>query len=273
MPMTKQPDSTGNYETALAAAEHGIVCIPCLPGQKVPALKWKRYQTERPSNELLRRWFLGTRSNIAIICAGMVIFDCDDPAKADLVLAECGDTPSKLRTPSGGLHLRYRRRMGVVLGNQVRILKSRKNPEGVSIDIRTDGGLEVIPNSRTAEGAYEWLAGGLLPLAELPVAKVGWTRYRRQRSLHPTVEVSDADIMVRRARGYLACIEGAISGQRGHDRTYRVACKLTHLPPRGFGLSLRQAWPLIKEWNLTCEPEWSDAELLHKLEDAIKNRK
>ena len=33
----------------------------------------------------------------------------------------------------------------------------------------------------------------------------------------------DGDVMVRRARAYLARVEGAVSGQRGHDRTMRAA--------------------------------------------------
>ena len=66
----------------------------------------------------------------------------------------------------------------------------------------------------------------------------------------------------------LATIEGAISGQRGHDRTFRVAC----VRVLKFALSFEQAWPLFKEWNRTCEPEWSDSELRHKLEDALKKR-
>jgi hypothetical protein len=76
--------------------------------------------------------------------------------------------------------------------------------------------------------------------------------------------------MVRRARAWLACVEGAASGQRGHDRTFRVACRLLHPSPRGFGLSFAQAWSLLAEWNLRCEPPWSERELLHKCEDAQK---
>jgi len=252
-----------NYEVAVDAAAKGIAAVPMLLGTKTPAIKWRRFQTELPSDELLQSWFLGTRNNIAVICTGRVVFDCDDPAKAERVLSECGDTPHKLKTPRG-LHLGYRRRLGVVLQNRVKV-------RGLDIDIRTDGGLEIIPNSVTERGRYEWLGPGLLPNADLPVAKVGWTRERRRRT-KPTIEVSAVEGMARRARAYLACVEGAISGQNGHKRTFRVACKLTHPPPRGFGLSLQEAWPLMKEWNEQCEPPWSDRELLHKLEDAIKKR-
>ena len=73
---------------------------------------------------------------------------------------------------------------------------------------------------------------------------------------------------VRRARSYLAHIEGAKAGDRGHDRTFRVACVLAIK----FGLTMQQAWPLINEWNEQCEPPWSEKELLHKLQDAFKLR-
>jgi hypothetical protein len=35
-----------------------------------------------------------------------------------------------------------------------------------------------------------------------------------------------------------------------------------------FGLTFEEAWPLLKEYNRQCEPEWSDAELTHKLVSA-----
>lgn len=73
---------------------------------------------------------------------------------------------------------------------------------------------------------------------------------------------------MRRAAGYLSRIEGAISGQSGHNRTFRVACVLV----QRFGLRIEQAWPLFQLWNQTCEPPWSDKELLHKLQDAFRLR-
>lgn len=251
-----------NYELALAGAELGLRFIPCRPGTKVPLVKWKPYQAEAPTPELYARWFRGTRNNIALLTNGMLLFDCDRPEKEELVLGYCGDTPWKVRTPRGGVHLGYRRRKGVEIVNHVRI-------RGEPIDIRTAGGLALVPFSATDVGAYAFEGSGLVPVAELPVAKIGWTRERtRKRTVQALLEVNEADVMVRRARGYLATVEGAISGQRGHDKTFRVACVLTHK----FGLSFEQAWPLFKEWNEQCEPPWSDAELTHKLKDALKKR-
>src|SRR5205807_5418559 len=88
------------------------------------------------------------------------------------------------------------------------------------------------------------------------------------RRLQAIEFIGDSGVMIRRARGYIANIEGAISGYRGHDRTMRVAGVLV----QKFGLSIEQAMPLFFEWNEQCEPPWSEKELLHKLQDAHRLR-
>lgn len=72
--------------------------------------------------------------------------------------------------------------------------------------------------------------------------------------------------LIDRARKYVAKMPPAISGQNGHGATYHVACVLV----QGFGLTMTQAMPLLKEYNERCEPPWSDRELLHKLDGAEK---
>jgi P4 family phage/plasmid primase-like protien len=67
-----------------------------------------------------------------------------------------------------------------------------------------------------------------------------------------------------RIRKYLAEIDGAVSGQNGHGATYRVACHLV----RGFNQSKTSAFPFFAEWNKRCQPEWTEAELWHKLDEA-----
>jgi hypothetical protein len=70
-----------------------------------------------------------------------------------------------------------------------------------------------------------------------------------------------------RAARYVATIPGAVSGQGGHDTTFHVAAVLVE----GFALSIADALPIIRGWNTTCTPPWSEGELLHKLRSADAN--
>jgi hypothetical protein len=82
----------------------------------------------------------------------------------------------------------------------------------------------------------------------------------------PKIVGDDLDRRLQRAERYLARIPGAVSGQSGHDATFAVAVYLV----KGFALTPDEAFPLMAEWNQSCVPPWSNAELKHKLEDAAK---
>ena len=72
--------------------------------------------------------------------------------------------------------------------------------------------------------------------------------------------------VLNRARCYLAKLPPAISQQGGHASTFRAACRLV----LGFGLDRNQTLVLLREWNATCQPPWSEKELVHKVDDALK---
>jgi len=65
-----------------------------------------------------------------------------------------------------------------------------------------------------------------------------------------------------RARAYLQKVPGAVAGESGHDWTFHAAALLVI----DFNLSIDDAMPLLLEWNETCQPPWSESELMHKLE-------
>lgn len=83
-------------------------------------------------------------------------------------------------------------------------------------------------------------------------------------ALRPVRQIASADDAVERARAYLRTIEPAIEGQGGDHATFRVACVLV----RDFGLTDDNAMALISEWNATCVPPWSAAELGAKIRSA-----
>ncbi len=82
----------------------------------------------------------------------------------------------------------------------------------------------------------------------------------------PSAGAGAAGLAVRRARAYLAKVPGAVQGEHGDDATYRVACVLT----RDFALPFEDALALLRDWNRTCTPPWSDADLTEKLRRAEK---
>jgi hypothetical protein len=72
--------------------------------------------------------------------------------------------------------------------------------------------------------------------------------------------------VIERARRYLAKLPPAVSGQCGHNATFHAACVLA----LGFGLDRNDAMALLRVWNETCQPPWTDKELEHKVDDALK---
>jgi hypothetical protein len=71
-----------------------------------------------------------------------------------------------------------------------------------------------------------------------------------------------------RARRYLAKLPPAVSGQGGHNATFRAASVLV----QGFALNEADAMALLHEFNEGCQPPWSECELLHKVRSAMGAR-
>jgi putative DNA primase/helicase len=70
-----------------------------------------------------------------------------------------------------------------------------------------------------------------------------------------------------RASSYLKRMDHSVSGDRGHNKLFRAACTLV----RDFDLTPDVSFRLLKEhFNPRCDPEWSEAEIRHKVQDADK---
>jgi len=67
-----------------------------------------------------------------------------------------------------------------------------------------------------------------------------------------------------RVARYLAKCGPAISGQGGHDQTFFVACQLVN----GFGLDESSALEWLRRYSESCQPPWSEKDLLHKVKSA-----
>ena len=74
--------------------------------------------------------------------------------------------------------------------------------------------------------------------------------------------------VLERAGQYLDKLPEAIQGQEGSETTFKAALKLMD----GFALAEEEALSLLCDrYNPRCKPEWSEAELKHKVADAAKH--
>jgi putative DNA primase/helicase len=99
----------------------------------------------------------------------------------------------------------------------------------------------------------EAVGGQRVPKKEAPVAS------------NPVVS-EDRSWLLLRARRYLEKVTPAISGQGGHNQTFKVACILR----QRFQLSEEEALSVIGPWNETCQPPWTEKDLRKKLKDAAE---
>jgi hypothetical protein len=70
--------------------------------------------------------------------------------------------------------------------------------------------------------------------------------------------------LVERATRYLARVPPAIAGEHGDVHTFRVCCRLV----RGFALDDEEALRVLAEWNVRCQPPWTEHDLQDKLRRA-----
>src|SRR4051812_28462741 len=118
--METLPDTIGHVEQARRLRGLGFQLVALRPGAKAPM--FKGWQQAVYGEEEMGRLFDGTDLNVGIRTGGdLVVLDIDSTSATDLdwVLEHVGDTPMKVRSPSGGLHLYFRARQGVRYGNGV----------------------------------------------------------------------------------------------------------------------------------------------------------
>lgn len=151
---------------------------------------------------------------------------------------------------------------------------NRANFKGTKIDVRGDGGLFVAaPSTHKSGNRYSWESAPWdCEIATAPDWLIEWLEEKPKENLPrpnpvPIKTISSFGMSIEeRARRLLRKRGPAVSRSRGHDHTFGCACLLV----LGYNLTPDEAYPLLAEWNESCQPPWSEKELRHKLEDADK---
>ncbi len=247
------------FHYAAEYLDRGYSVIPLIG--KRPAIAWSVYQTRRPTFDEIRGWFRGAhgdRRNVGIVTgavSGLIVVDCDTPEAVSWWQDNFPATPLVSTTGRGGAHFYYRLRDGDTVGNRTRVLGRRT-------DVRGQGGYVVAPPSVHPETGipYKWQPWDHYDSDAIPVFDPTWIAGNSPRR-----EGNAPASAVHNGPAYIAHIE-AISGQGGHNATFRTACVL-----RDAGMTPAQALAALIEWNETnAVPKWEVKELLHKVEDVFR---
>jgi hypothetical protein len=199
----------------------------------------------------------------------LIAVDCDGPdelLEQLQVKANCKLPPTLTSLTRKGTHRIYSVSDGVVIGNRAKLLKAPKGSP--DIDIRGEGGQIVAPPSLHYSGhQYRW--ANCLTIAPLPDAFTDWLTEPVAPTRPAPIPCASRNVYeaFERAQKYVKRCEPAISGNAGHQTTFKTCIKLIGTFPE---LSDAQLWSLLVDYNATCQPPWSERDLKHKLQDALR---
>jgi hypothetical protein len=259
--MERLPDSIGTLPWAQTYADWQWPIIP-LYG-KVPAIKyWQRFV---PTPVNVRFWFGTKNCNIGLRTgeSGYVVVDTDTQDAEQWVIHHLPETPMQALSGNGSRHRYYR-------SPSEPEIRNKQHWMGIlGLDVRGHGGFIVLPGSLHPKSGkrYEW-QGDTSDPSELPLFAPSWVLDRKKDVRLAVASVLDRQAVLDRARKYLSKIEPAVSGSGGHTKTFTTALKLARVVNYDPDL----LWVLLNEYNARCLPPWSEPELRHKWEEALKSR-
>ncbi len=178
---------TTKLEAALEYLDRGWSVIPIKPDAKRPAIKWKDFQEQHPTEEQVVEWWTKWPDyDIAIITgqiSGIAVVDCDNPEALEKALGAGMRSPIRVKTKRG-VHLYFEHPCdGIRRGPRAGINSTGSDwPKINGLDFRGDGSYALLPPSKN----YEWDIGVGLDWDDLPI----WKDWR------PTLPVMDGNDFV-----------------------------------------------------------------------------
>jgi predicted P-loop ATPase len=239
----------------------GAITFPC--NGKIPAVEgWQNLTESVPHT-----------GNYGVKCgarSGVFVVDFDDLDALDALEAEHGRLPRTFMVATGrGAHAYFRHPGGLILNSA-----SKLAPK---VDVRGDGGQVIGPGSVHPTGAIYTPVDPVAEIADAPPWLLAWPglRGKERARMEPGADapqpVSGAERDRRLAlySAWLADQRPCISGEGGHNKLLNVAIRGVLYEALAFG-DVREA---LEPYNSRCEPPWSDAEIDHKLSQALAKRK
>ncbi len=215
---------------------------------------WVEYQSRRPTEEEIRRWWQQyPNANIGVVAgkvSGIVVIDLDldkDDNENGAKIYEQAPTDLIVKTGRGGYHLYYRYPEDVDhIPNRVGLLPG--------VDVRADGGYVVAPPSAHSSGRlYKWVRRG--EPGKLPSYLVGLL------TSHTPVERDDKESSSKWLSDLLA---GVREGQR-NDACAKLCGYLF-----GKGIPKDVVLTIVRQWNEKNHPPLPDHEVVATVKSVYK---
>lgn len=227
-----------------------IIPIKIVKKEKIPLIKWKKFQKERITLGQYNEWFgeggLFQGASIAVITgriSDIIVIDIDprhDGSKIDYDKSRI--ITVSVNSGGGGWHFYHQYEEGI---------KSADFKNGM--ELKSDGALAVLPPSIHASGkSYGWRmspqAGTqITPVPEFIKVLVN-TKIQTQSHFDPKI------------------IFGSAEGTRNNDCVSLIGKWIQPLPEKDFGM----AWDMIQMWNERNNPPLSPKELKEKFTGVVK---
>jgi hypothetical protein len=247
---------------ALAYASLKWRVFPLQPRSKLPFPGSRAVHDATTDPAVIRAWWSITPDANIAIATGISLDAVDlDIARGGIesytqLAGQYQHAGPIVATGTGGRHLYFAPTPG---------LRNTRDILGMGIETSTQGRYIVAPPSIHPNGKpYTWEVSPDAPLPALPpwlMPPAG-----NMAACDPSTAERPHAAAITRAMAYLAEVEPAISGQGGHNATFRAACECFR-----FGLTESEAWEALNWFNANkCQPAWSEKELRHKIRQARK---
>jgi Bifunctional DNA primase/polymerase, N-terminal len=268
-------------ELALEYTRRGWYVVPVRHRSKRPTIP--RWQDLRITEADLTTHFNGGPQNIGVLLGEpsnwLVDVDLDHPVAVAMGGEYLPATGAVFgRSSKRASHFLYR------VTGPVDTAQFKTVDRVMLVELRSTGAQTIFPGSTHAGGeVVEWGSDGdpamidpvellarVQGLAERVAAKIGkavrGTARDSDRGNTPSDPCHDliGNHAMTRAWSYIVKLPDAISGQGGHDATFRAACECFR-----FGLSHNDAIEAMYRFNNEkCMPAWTEKEIAHKVKDA-----
>jgi DNA-binding XRE family transcriptional regulator len=165
----ERPQTSPFHSSALGLLQYRLAIVPCAIDDKIPLIRgWSKRKRCLGQKTIRKLQMQFPEANIGICCdlSGVTVVDVDGDGELVAKAIELfGDTPLKVQTPSGGMHLYFQ--------NNGESCENLRNNHGLEIDIKARGGLVLVPPSIRIDGEhagqrYEFVVGSWEDLRDLP---------------------------------------------------------------------------------------------------------